>query len=159
MQQTFLVAHSTTFWASAASDDRCDDSAASLASKTILVFRTAVAASVTVSGKCARKDLVIIIDFSRLLTGTAIVVYGAWLNAGKYSVLLESVSNIPGGTLATSMNTVAEDGGWVRTNTIVTENTRTQFTAGSLFVCRAYCAKQAQPFYFSKTKMAKAIWS
>lgn len=95
-QHTFFIVCRKSFWMATASGNRWGYFTAFVASITASSFATAVATSVDVFRQRFLRNLALVLDFPRLRTVTAIVIYDAWLGESNSSATTTSVLEISG---------------------------------------------------------------
>lgn len=108
MQLNVRIGYWKAFWASIASDDKCEGIATFVRSKTASLVTTAVAVAVAAVRKCFSLYPALMLEIPRLHTRRAIVMDGNSLDAGVASVTTTSILDISGIILTASVKIVAK---------------------------------------------------
>lgn len=130
------------------SSDRYDGFVAYVTSNTFSLLSSTVVGPIEFFAQRSLDDPTIVLEFQGLHSGTAIVIYIAWLHTGNSLESMAFVLDISRGTLFTSTTTVAGGEGCVILSAFSNEDGGEWNSAGIMFVCSAYSAKPSSAFLY-----------
>lgn len=134
MQLTVFIPYSNGIWAASDSDDKCDVFAGSLTYDSSPFFTNTLSDSDAVISWLFWSDLLTVLDFPHLYTGTAVNTYGAYLDVDDSSSTMTYELYMAKATLSATTATVVESEEYVTPTTSATENRRDCHTAGGFYL-------------------------